>query len=471
MLLTIQNFIAHLHPALVHLPVGILFIVCLYQLWPRKPVDQSSPFVFIALLTGAISAGLSCISGFLLSGSGDYDKDLVSTHQWMGISLFIATLALSFIQYYAVATRQLKWLYGVVFIMMVMTGHLGGSLTHGTGYVTEALFTDPDGTEENVPRKIITNPDSAIVYEDLIQPLLQQKCYSCHGRNKQKGGLRMDKITGLLKGGKDGVVLIPGNASNSELVKRIQLPKNHDDHMPPEEKPQLTEQEIKMIHWWVANGAGFDKTLPAFSPPDEMRKFIVSYLNEKQELPAPPILPAGEVNKANQSAIDKLKNAGAVVLPIAQNSHFLMVNLVNANVRLVTEQRLLVPINNQLISLRAGNTAVSDSLLEQIGLCKNLIRLHLDHSRVTDGGLKQLKQLKLLQYLNVVGTVVSIRGLEQLQGLNELGAVYCYQSAVQQQDLLRLKKIFPTTRIDLGGYQVPILVGDTSEVKSKKPAY
>jgi hypothetical protein len=57
-----------------------------------------------------------------------------------------------------------------------------------------------------------------------------------------------------MKGGKDGPVIIPGNEEKSEMAKRLSLPREDDDHMPPKEKPQPTEQEIALIHWWIAAG-------------------------------------------------------------------------------------------------------------------------------------------------------------------------------------------------------------------------
>ena len=138
-----------------------------------------------------------------------------------------------------------------------ITGHLGGTLTHGEGY----LFSGAGSAEAAVQKPVINDIAQAKVYADLVAPLLQEKCYSCHGASKQKGKLRMDKPEFLLKGGENGVILKAGNWENSEMIKRILLPRQHEDHMPPKEKGQLSENEIALLKWWVKSGTSFDKTV------------------------------------------------------------------------------------------------------------------------------------------------------------------------------------------------------------------
>ncbi|HQX86001.1 MAG TPA: hypothetical protein PKV23_10970, partial [Aestuariivirga sp.] len=103
--------------------------------------------------------------------------------------------------------------------------------------------------------KPIANVQQAVVYTDIVQPILQSKCYSCHGPAKQKGKLRLDEPPFIDKGGEEGKVLIAGNAGESEMIKRLLLPLDNKDHMPPKQKSQLTKAEIELLSWWVASGA------------------------------------------------------------------------------------------------------------------------------------------------------------------------------------------------------------------------
>ena len=67
-------------------------------------------------------------------------------------------------------------------------------------------------------------PENKIDFARDIQPILQKSCMECHGPEKPKGKLRLDSREAALKGGKDGVVIVPGQADKSEVYRRIRLP-------------------------------------------------------------------------------------------------------------------------------------------------------------------------------------------------------------------------------------------------------
>jgi hypothetical protein len=88
----------------------------------------------------------------------------------------------------------------------------------------------------------------------------------------------------------------------------------------------------------------------------------------------------------------------------------------------------------------------------------------LNNTLITDAGLQQLKTLQQLQSLNVVGTNVSAKGLLQLKNLKQLRSLFLYKTLIAQQDWDALKKNFPQTQLDSGGYVVPLLETDTTIV-------
>src|SRR5678815_4159651 len=91
-----SELIGRFHPLLVHLPIGILLLASLFQLLALKPKYAAlHAATNIALFWGMISAIVSCISGYLLSLSGDYDEALVDTHKWFAI----VTASISLIAY------------------------------------------------------------------------------------------------------------------------------------------------------------------------------------------------------------------------------------------------------------------------------------------------------------------------------------------------------------------------------------
>src|SRR5437667_2394635 len=96
-----------------------------------------------------------------------------------------------------------------------------------------------------------------------IQPILQKSCVECHGPEKPKGKLRLDTKDGALKGGKDGVVIEPGNADKSEVYRRITLPADNDEVM-PDKGARLTKAQTDLIRDWIHQGApGRAGALPA----------------------------------------------------------------------------------------------------------------------------------------------------------------------------------------------------------------
>ncbi len=89
-----------------------------------------------------------------------------------------------------------------------------------------------------------------------VLPILQKSCLECHGPDKQKGKLRLDSKEATFKGGKEGPIVKPNDPAGSELIKRVSLPANNDDRMPPEGDP-LTEAQIAVLKEWITSGANW----------------------------------------------------------------------------------------------------------------------------------------------------------------------------------------------------------------------
>ena len=461
-----SEFFGHFHVVLVHLPIGILLLACVFQWLETRPKFASlHTATTIALMIGMICAILSALTGYLLSFSGDYDEGLVITHQWFGISVAAVSIAMFYYHSKSAPFKTKVSISILLFVLIIITGHLGGSLTHGSDYLTKSWNLSSDTVAQ---RKPIPNVQEAMVYSDIIKPVLQSRCYSCHGKNKQKGKLRMDDSLRLMKGGKDGPVIIPGNAEKSEMAKRLSLPRDDDDHMPPKEKPQPTEQEIALIHWWIASGAPFDKKVKQLEQPEELKTALLALQKVDVKKVIIPDLPSQPISKANDGAIKKLKDIGAVVEQVAQNTNYLSANFVTVRDPGNKEVQLLLPLKEQLIELKLGSSSISDSALLVIAQFKNLMRLQLDYTKVTDKGLANLTALQNLRYLNLVGTAVTEKGVLQLKDLKSLRSIYLYQTMVKKSEWNDLKKAFPKTFIDSGGYTVPFLPTDTMEVKPPK---
>lgn len=469
MLLSFTEFIGHFHPALVHLPVGIILVGLLLQWVSRKEKYQSyKQAAAFALLTGSFTAFLSCITGFLLSISDDYDNTLVNWHMWMAILLTFLSFMLYAKEKNPAFAINKKLLFISVLVLVFVTGHLGGSLTHGSDYFSKPLQNVfSNDSISNTVMKPIANVQEAVAYNDIIKPILQTKCYSCHNANKQKGGLRMDDSLLLMKGGKEGKVIEPGNPDGSEMIKRLLLPIDNDDHMPPREKPQLTEQQIALIHWWIANNNDFSKRVKELQQPENIKPVLALLQQVKEVKKEIPEYPLTAIEKADDKIIAKLKEREIVVLPVTQASNYLQVNFVTHPSLDKGDLQLLQQIKKQIVWLKLDNCNISDDALAAIAQLNSLTKLYLSNTAISDKGLPQLQSLSNLVYLNLVGTKISLQGLTALKNLKKLRSIYLYQTNIKKEDWSALKNIFPAVQLDSGGYTVPIFSSDTTLVKSE----
>jgi hypothetical protein len=89
-----------------------------------------------------------------------------------------------------------------------------------------------------------------------VRPILRRACVECHGAEKQEGGLRFDQRDAVLRGSDSGRVFVAGRPEQSELLRRVSLPRGHDEAMPPRGKP-LSAREIKLLRNWISSGANW----------------------------------------------------------------------------------------------------------------------------------------------------------------------------------------------------------------------
>lgn len=459
-----QQVLGPFHPVLVHLPIGLLLLAALFQWLIRRPAyEKLQPAIGIILFSGMFFAVLSCITGYLLKQSGEYDENIADQHQWLGISVTILAL-LQYILYRQGRDNRLQRGMSLLSIgLITVTGHLGGTITHGEGYLTKG-FGKEAGPKAS--RKPIADVQSALAYQQVIVPILEDKCYSCHGSAKQKGKLRLDQPEAILKGGKDGKAVVPGDEAKSELLKRIGLAINDEHHMPPKEKTQLSEQEIALLHWWVKTGADFTRPVKAI-PQDETVKALLSKLEGPPVSNAErtPDFPSAAVKSVAPEIMAGLKKRGIWVMPVSAGINYVQVNLINADSLTDKDLRLLEPLKEQLVWLKASGKNITDSGAAILSQFPNISRLYLDGTKITNEGLKQLSALKQLKYLNIVGTQTGREGVMFLKDLPGLQYLYAYKTNIQSSEWALLKKTFPKLYIDSGGYQVPTLSSDTSLVK------
>jgi cytochrome c len=98
-------------------------------------------------------------------------------------------------------------------------------------------------------------PNTVEFYTQRVQPILSANCYRCHGGFNHRGGLSMATRAGLLRGGHDGAVIVPGNAEQSLLIRLIRHQGPADDPMPMPPKSKLSDADIAVVAQWIQAGA------------------------------------------------------------------------------------------------------------------------------------------------------------------------------------------------------------------------
>ncbi len=454
-------FLGRFHPLILHLPIGFLVIAFILELLSRfsKKYQSLQPAVGFVLLLGVATTIVAAILGYLLSQGGGYSEDLLALHQWLGISVAVISIVayVLWLQKEKKASPALDKAYFSIFsltiIILMAAGHFGGSLTHGSDYLTQYMPNSMRAIAglppKDKPLEIYQgNIEEAVVYKDLIHPILESRCNSCHNSQKKKGELEMKTFEAMLKGGENGPALEAGNAAESEMVVRMHLPEDDDDHMPPDGKKQVTEEQIALITWWIDQGAPTDKQVAQLEKSDEINEVLEKLYGGSE---ADKALYAEEIEPANEQDIKSLQDLGAIVMPLAQNNNWLQVKINQISEE--NENQLIADLDKlskQITWLDMGNTSADDQLLKGIASLKSLTRLHLENSEISNDGLQNLKDLENLEYLNIYGTNISDEGLEHLTPLKSLKKLYVWQTKVTHAGVNNLKSSIPELAVDMG---------------------
>lgn len=138
-----------------------------------------------------------------------------------------------------------------------------------------------------------------------VQPILEKRCWKCHGPEKQQGSLRFDRRDGAIRAGDSGMMAIsPGRVSESELIRRVEAT-NADERMPPKSDP-LTADQLRILREWIEKGAIWPESTKVTST---SRSEMVVSDEDRQHWSYRPLhgveLPAVRDMKWGRTAIDR----------------------------------------------------------------------------------------------------------------------------------------------------------------------
>ena len=262
----------------------------------------------------------------------------------------------------------------------------------------------------------------------------------------------MDTPEQLLKGGEEGPAFVAGNAEESNLFIRVNLPEDDEEHMPPEGKKPLSEKQIELLGWWIDAGAPTDTTTVAqLEIPDYIKPVLAAF--GEGSLDDDPTAPQGifaePVAEPAADALGELAAEGVLVMPVSQQTNYLRVKVNQDTTPFANVQmQLLLPLADQITWLDLRYATPTDySVLAQL---KNLTELHLEQSPIKDADLQHLAGLERLEYLNLYGTEITNAGIETIKALPALKVVYLWQSKVDKAGVAALREAKPELEINMG---------------------
>jgi uncharacterized membrane protein len=284
--------LGRLHFPLLHFPIALLFAVVVIELFGGARLEPAArKHVSSTLLS--VSAGfavVTAISGLAYAQGEDFGGAEATTfalHRALGLVTAAVTVVLAALRRAddgGAAARTYRPLLVAGALAVTATGHFGGELVHGAGFLTRPLHGDDDKAhdkdgdgdhdkkgDDDAPRAasdgdegnatvearqryaegpIPEHPD----YTKDIRPLFERSCVKCHGPEKRKSGLRLDEKRFAMKGGENGPAIVPGDVTKSGVFVSCSAPPDDEDVMPPKGK-LLALSEIETLKRWIEQGA------------------------------------------------------------------------------------------------------------------------------------------------------------------------------------------------------------------------
>jgi hypothetical protein len=427
------------HPLMLHLPIGLL-LVTVILLYVRRYFEGEAfdHLVGVLLHFSALTASLSSLMGLFLSFEGTFSSDQLQLHKWLGIALSFLCWGLLAFKHRLSILRPIGL---IAVVLLVFTGHYGAALTHGENFVWAPL-------EDEEPRVTRVITDSTTVFTATVEPILESKCYGCHNNKKAKGNLILTSLESMKKGGKNGPLWKPEDAAHSLIVERLLLPIEDDDHMPPKDKAQLTDDEITFISLWIDSGANTNLKLTELTAEDTLSKLAQAIIPRYQQL-------QGTEQKytfkfASPEKIQNLSRPNRSVFQIARNEPAIQADFFLREMYDRKNLDELLDVRDQLVSLNLSKMPVTDDDLKTVAKFSNLENLNLNNTEITGDGLKHLIGLPNLRSLSLSGTRISEEHLRDVASAAKLQEVYIWNTSVSAAEVESLKKDFPGINWSVG---------------------
>ena len=401
--------VGRMHPLVLHFPL-VLLILFILLTYLRRP-DTG------LLLLAALTAVLTAIMGLFLSKEPGYDPETIFWHKWGGVLLAFGSFA--WYGWYE-PLQKIKFASAgacvVCLVLLFFTGHEGAGITHGVNFLLAPVR--PEAAKKRVAF------EDAVVFTDMVQPILQNKCMGCHNSNKAKGELIMETSQLLLKGGKTGPVWDSTRPDLGLLLQRIHLAPEEEKHMPPRGKPQLTESEVSILYQWLKHDPTQTIRVADLGPTDTLRQLAASLFKGPAEEDI------YDFDPADEKTVQQLNTSYRIVSPLALHSPALNVDFYSPQFFKSSQLKELEPLSRQIVALNLDKMPLTDADIPTIARFSNLRVLNLSFTGVTGAGIAGLKTLEKLKSLSLSGTAIKAEDLATLSSLKSLRRLYVWNTGI-----------------------------------------
>ena len=443
-----EEFFGRFHPVLVHLPIGFVIIglfLEVYGFYKKEAAAFNLP-IKIVLILSVLSGIAASSTGWMLSESNPYPPGTLTTHRWLAISVIILSFGWLLVKLKTDQPRINLAAAALVALIVSLTGHFGGVLTHGEDYLVEYspewvrnLF---NAAEDDL--QLTMAADSIMVYPHMIQPMLEKKCGSCHNDEKPSGGFNALHLDQLFAEGETGRPVTPGNIFSSEIYQRVTLPLNSKKFMPPTGEA-LTYTELSVLRYWIDNGA--DSSL-RFNQ-EEMDPELMTLVSREFGLDYTPKPNYEKLKLVSLSTeiLDEVAARGFTIRMLGENRAFLEVDF-DRDTLTADDVAMLENVSDHILYLKITNSVIDEGI--KLNGFRYLNRLDLSGSRLTEKAFTGFSELEYLEVLNLYNTSIPASFLEEALEARALRNVYVWGSTLESHEIERLQNAFPAINFESG---------------------
>lgn len=416
-------FAGRLHPVVLHLPIGLLAAIVIVELLclgrsKREPGQRGPVGARKALYAAAaVSAVIAALTGWFLGEEST--RDDLFWHRWLGVALAGALIVVASIDLFG----RPGWLRGMLLTgvlgLATVTGHLGGSLTHGEGFLTRyapAWLGGGDVAQSSM-LDVSIDGNAGIALQTFAD-----RCVECHGAARTKGGLRLDSAQGIAS------AVTPGDAPGSELFRRITLAAGHPDAMPPEGDP-LNGEQVLAIMRWINEGASLEALT-------DMRESAQKAASERA------------------ATLETVRGeSGALIKPLERGAQpGLRVDFSLSREPALRERlAALEPIAERVVELSLAGRELDADSVSGAPLMPKLDQLSLERSTVDDEALALLlERAPAVTDLNLHSTQVTSASFDAIVSMPGLTRVVLFGTEISSAQIDELRAARPSLVVTAG---------------------